>query len=108
VAVADVDPEIDALELDALWAEFHGVVNMTSQELAAWLRAGGTTREGEGVLGILRKREMDLTDADVALMYDVVDTVEAERAAGPRAGLPEPGWRQRLMTLGHDPLRSSP
>lgn len=28
----------DAFELDALWEEFHRVVNMTSQELAAWLQ----------------------------------------------------------------------
>lgn len=28
----------DALETEALWEDFHRVVNMTSAELAAWLR----------------------------------------------------------------------
>lgn len=105
--------DIEALEIDALWAEFHRVVNMTSQELAAWLRtdaaAGtGTARrpDGHGVLAILRKRQLDLTDADIALMYEVVDTVRAEQAARPREDTRDPGWRYRLMSLGHDPLRA--
>ncbi|MDT0317466.1 MULTISPECIES: DUF3140 domain-containing protein [unclassified Streptomyces] len=110
--------DIEALELDALWTDFHSVVNMTSQELAAWLRtssAGENSEEvpdhsgserGRGVLAILRKRQMDLTDADIALMRDVVDAVREERDAGPRAALPEPEWRYRLMSLGHDPLRA--
>jgi hypothetical protein len=110
--------DTDALELDALWAEFHTVVNMTSQELAAWLRtssAGEITEtppehagseQGRGVLAILRKRQMDLTDTDIDLMREVVDTVNAERTAGPRAEVPEPDWRYRLMSLGHDPLRA--
>lgn len=109
---------MDPLELDALWSEFHSIVNMTSQELAAWLRtssAGETSEElperagtarGREVLAILRKRQMDLTDADVEVMYEVVDTVRNERAAGPRDALPEPAWRYQLMTLGHDPLRA--
>jgi hypothetical protein len=29
--------DLDTLELDTLRAEFHRVVNMTSQELSAWL-----------------------------------------------------------------------
>ncbi|TDC23847.1 DUF3140 domain-containing protein [Streptomyces sp. 8K308] len=110
--------DIEALELDAVWNEFHAVVNMTSQELAAWLRtssAGEHTEEvpdhagserGRGVLAILRKRQMDLTDGDIALMRDVVETVREEREAGPRSALPEPEWRYRLMSLGHDPLRA--
>ncbi|UCM91343.1 DUF3140 domain-containing protein [Streptomyces marincola] len=108
----------DALELDALWAQFHSVVNMTSQELAAWLRtssAGEETEEppeesgpeqGRGVLAILRKRQTDLTRDDIGLMYDVVEMVRNERAAGPRATVPEPAWRHQLMSLGHDPLRA--
>ncbi len=110
--------DTEALEVDALWAEFHSVVNMTSQELGAWLRTSSAGEEaeqppedsgpeqGRGVLAILRKRQMDLTDADIDLMYEVVDTVRNERAAGPRATVPEPAWRHRLMSLGHDPLRA--
>jgi hypothetical protein len=115
----------DALELDALWAEFHSVVNMTSQELAAWLRvsdaaegsepppehAGSPT--GEHVLAILQKRRIDLTDDDLDVMYEVVDTVTAEtdpeyvsaHAPEHESEAAETRRRQRLMTLGHDPLR---
>ncbi|WP_326595277.1 DUF3140 domain-containing protein [Streptomyces sp. NBC_01803] len=112
--------DAETFEMDALWAEFHNAVNMTSQELAAWLRTSSAGEEseqpperagseqGRGVLAILRKRQMDLTDADIGLMHDVVDTVRTERTTGPRREVPEPAWRYRLMSLGHDPLRAEP
>ncbi|MFD6285329.1 DUF3140 domain-containing protein [Streptomyces sp. NPDC060205] len=111
----------DALELDALWAEFHRVVNMTSQELAAWLQVNEASEEsvvppehagaptGEHVLAILQKRRIDLTEDDLDVMYEVVDTVTAE--TGPQGGsgqaseAEETRRRHRLMTLGHDPSR---
>lgn len=111
----------DAFELDALWDEFHRVVNMTSPELAAWLRAGETGETALGdepppgepgeptgllVLAILQKRRADLTDEDAATMYEVVDTVEAE-TAGQDPGATDERVRHRLMTLGHDPLRTA-
>ena len=117
----------DALELDVLWDEFHRVVNMTSQELATWLKVSDADEEteplpehagsptGQHVLGILQKRRTDLTEDDISVMYEVVETVEAETdptlepAAGDSsAGDPaaqETERRHRLMTLGHDPLR---
>lgn len=118
----------NALELDALWDEFHSVVNMTSQELSAWLRtreagedseplpdaAGPAT--GRHVLAILQKRRTDLTDDDVRAMYEVVDTVRAQQQEQQEQGHEEQGQgaaataydtrrRHRLMTLGHDPLK---
>ncbi|KAB8166509.1 DUF3140 domain-containing protein [Streptomyces sp. 3MP-14] len=110
--------DAEAFEMDALWADFHNAVNMTSQELAAWLRVSSAgedaerlperagSERGRGVLAILRKRQMDLTDADIDLMREVVETVTTERAAGPREERPEPDWRYQLMSLGHDPLRA--
>ncbi|MFF3483055.1 DUF3140 domain-containing protein [Streptomyces sp. NPDC002701] len=111
----------DALELDALWEEFHRVVNMTSQELAAWLRVNEASQEsvpppehagsptGEHVLAILQKRRADLTEDDLGVMYEVVDTVTAEtdreRAAADESEAERTRRRQRLMTLGHDALR---
>ncbi|GAA3308730.1 DUF3140 domain-containing protein [Streptomyces cinereospinus] len=107
----------DALELDALWEDFHRVVNMTSQELAAWLRVRDAgedaeplpeqagTGTGQQVLAILQKRRTDLTDADVRVMYEVVDSVSARADV---ANEPEPEQtrhRHQLMTLGHDPLK---
>jgi hypothetical protein len=69
--------DIEALELDALWEEFQGVVNVTSLELGQWLSkaaAPGEEQEtGEQVLAILRKRRSELTDEDIGVMYDVVD-----------------------------------
>ncbi|WP_338894791.1 DUF3140 domain-containing protein [Streptomyces sp. TG1A-60] len=109
----------DALELDALWDEFHRVVNMTSQELAVWLKtryAGEETEPltehpgsptGQHVLAILQKRRTDLTDDDVRIMYEVVDTVNAQRDLENTPETNGTHRRHRLMTLGHDPLRPS-
>ncbi|MER5380908.1 DUF3140 domain-containing protein [Streptomyces sp. NPDC002688] len=110
----------DAVELDALWDEFHRVVNMTSQELAAWLRVGdaGEPSEpppseagpstGRHVLAILQKRRTDLTTDDIRTMYEVVDIVSAEEDGENGDGGPGSGdvrLRHRLMALGHDPLK---
>jgi Protein of unknown function (DUF3140) len=107
--MADVD--------DELWDEFHRVVNMTSRELSEWLRtrdAGEDTEElpdqagtptGQQVLAILGKRRQDLTPHDTDVMRRVVDRVHAQRRDDlePTAG--QSGWRHRLMSLGHDPLK---
>ncbi len=107
----------DALEMDALWEDFHRAVNMTSQELAAWLRVceadesaeplpeQAGTPMGEHVLAILQKRRTDLTDEDVRVMYDVVDTVAEQTDVENEPEAEETRRRQRLMTIGHDPLR---
>ncbi|MFF3290846.1 DUF3140 domain-containing protein [Streptomyces sp. NPDC003023] len=110
----------NALELDALWDEFHRVVNMTSQELSAWLQtrdAGEETESlpdqagsptGRHVLAILQKRRTDLTDDDVRVMYKVVETVESqqEHEQGAAVTTEDTARRHRLMTLGHDPLKA--
>lgn len=107
----------DALELDALWEDFHRAVNMTSQELAAWLRVSDAEEDteplpehagsptGQHVLAILQKRRTDLTDDDIEVMYEVVDTVSAEADVENEPEPEETRRRHRLMTLGHDPLR---
>ncbi|RPF37951.1 DUF3140 domain-containing protein [Streptomyces sp. TLI_185] len=107
----------DALELDALWDDFHRAVNMTSQELAAWLRvsdsdenteplpdqAGSPT--GQHVLAILQKRRTDLTDDDIRVMYEVVDTVTEQSDLENEPEAEDTDRRHRLMTIGHDPLK---
>ncbi|MEU7061605.1 DUF3140 domain-containing protein [Streptomyces sp. NPDC046197] len=112
----------DALEADALWQDFHRVVNMTSAELMAWLRVRDAdenteplpeeagTPTGRHVVAILQKRRTDLTDDDLRVMRTVVDRVtrqvdlyeepEVEEADETRR-------RHRLMDLGHDPLKAS-
>lgn len=115
--MADTPADISTLELDALWDEFHRVVNMTSEELASWLRTESATEtsetvpddagteKGRHVLSILQKRRTDLTDDDIRVMYKVVDTVTEQRREDlePTAG--QSTWRHRLMNLGHDPLK---
>ncbi|MFK4144923.1 DUF3140 domain-containing protein [Streptomyces sp. NPDC004065] len=112
----------DALEADALWEDFHRVVNMTSAELADWLRVRDAdenaeplpeeagTPTGQHVLAILQKRRKDLTPDDLRVMQKVVDTVtseaDLENEPEPEGSDPEETRRRhRLMTLGHDPLK---
>ncbi|CAM5318975.1 hypothetical protein GCM10010261_60710 [Streptomyces pilosus] len=107
----------DALEMDALWDEFHRVVNMTSAELAAWLRvsdAGETTEPlpdragpetGQRVLAILQKRRTDLTEDDLRVMEEVVDAVTAQADPENEPRAEDTARRHHLMTLGHDPLK---
>lgn len=88
----------DALELDALWEDFHRAVNMTSAELAAWLRVRDAEEEteplpeqagtdtGRHVLALLQKRRTDLTEDDLRVMSEVVETVGAQTDPGERAG----------------------
>ncbi|MEU8032778.1 DUF3140 domain-containing protein [Streptomyces sp. NPDC049099] len=110
----------DALETEALWEDFHRVVNMTSAELAAWLRVRDADEEaeplpeeagtptGQHVLAILQKRRTDLTDDDIRVMHKVVDTVGdlVDMADEPeRETAADDARRHRLMTLGHDPLK---
>jgi hypothetical protein len=108
----------DALELDTLWEDFHRVVNMTSAELAAWLRVRDAdeqaeplpedagTPTGRHVLAILRKRRTDLTGDDVRVMRKVVDTVTAQTDVENEPGAEDTRRRHRLMTLGHDSLKA--
>lgn len=107
-----------ALQDDHLWEEFHRVVNMSSRELADWLRtrsAGPDTESlpeqagtptGQQVLHILGKRRTDLTTDDIRVMRKVVSRVHAGRHRGDREAVAgRTGWRHRLMSLGHDPLK---
>jgi hypothetical protein len=103
-----------ALHDDELWHEFHRVVNMSSRELADWLRTHspgpetgteGGTLTGQQVLHVLDKRRTDLTPDDLELMRRVVRRVHAERQGNRGSVAGRTGWRHRLMSLGHDPLK---
>ncbi|HEV2778891.1 MAG TPA: DUF3140 domain-containing protein [Actinophytocola sp.] len=104
---------------DELWNEFHRVVNMSSRELADWLRTVSAhpddeelpdragTPTGQQVLHILRKRRTDLDDEDVRTMRRVVDRIHARRRDDLEPTQGQVNWRHRLMSLGHDPLKSA-
>jgi hypothetical protein len=103
---------------DELWNEFHRVVNMSSRELGEWLRTDSAqaevealpdqagTQTGQHVLAILGKRRTDLTDEDARVMHTVVDRVHAARRDDLEPVQGQANWRRRLMSLGHDPLKS--
>ena len=103
---------------DELWNDFHHVVNMSSRELREWLRTSSAepdteampdqagTPTGQHVLAILGKRRTDLTDDDARIMRTVVNRVHAERRDDLEPVQGQANWRHRLMSLGHDPLKS--
>jgi hypothetical protein len=102
---------------DEVWHEFHRVVNMSPRELADWLRTCSADPEaeslpeqagtltGQQVLHVLGKRRTDLTPEDIELMRRVIRRVHAERRGNRESVAGRTGWRHRLMSLGHDPLK---
>jgi hypothetical protein len=104
-----------ALPDEELWDEFHRVVNMSSRELAEWMRTRSVspdaeslpdqagTPTGQQVLHILGKRRTDLNSEDIRVMRKVIDRVHAERREDLEPVAGETGWRHRLMSIGHDP-----
>lgn len=106
-------PEHDPV-IDEAWEDFHAVVNMSGQELRAWLltdasgenafssdSAHPVWRKGEDVVNLLNKRRTDATQADLELMGEVTEFVR-DQLADPRRE--DAQWRHRLMSVGHDPL----
>ncbi len=107
------------VEVDVAWESFHEVINMTSEELRAWLRTGASEEDefpidrsltlpelGRQVAELLLKRKVDLTQRDADVMEQVVDFVLTLEAEGPAETETDEQWRRALMTVGHDPMRS--
>jgi hypothetical protein len=106
-------------EVEVAWDSFHQVVNMTSEELRAWLLLAEASAEdafpdepdaelpelGKQVVELLRKPKVDLTEQDAEVMEQVVDFVLTQEAEGPGNTESDIEWRRSLMTVGHDPLR---
>jgi hypothetical protein len=111
------------VEVEVAWDSFHGVVNMTAEELRAWLLTEASDEDvipdepdlgltdleladlGRQVVELLRKRKADLTERDADVMEQVVDFVLTQEAEGPADTASDREWRRSLMTVGHDPLR---
>ncbi|WP_067486389.1 DUF3140 domain-containing protein [Actinomadura hibisca] len=105
-------------EVELLWDDFHRTVNMTSEELRAWLLTDASGEDalpadpdmkvpelGKRVVEILRKRKVDLTSDDVADMRQVVEHADELLEKEPPDGAQDERWRHALMTVGHDPLK---
>jgi hypothetical protein len=106
------------VDVEVAWYSFQEVINMTSEELRAWLLSEasddaappgepdlGLPELGKRVVELLRKRKVDLTQRDADVMEQVVDFVFTQEAEGPPDMETEEEWRRSLMTVGHDPTR---
>jgi hypothetical protein len=100
---------------DDLWSEFHGVVNMPVPVLADWLRIAPSDPDwahrpdpvslwtGYRVLNILRKRQPELDEEDLAVMRQVVDEVRSADVGVKDHAM----WHRRLLSMGHDPAKKA-
>jgi hypothetical protein len=106
------------VDVEVAWYSFQEVINMTSEELRAWLLSEapddaalpgepdlGLPELGKRVVDLLRKRKVDLTQRDADVMEQVVDFVLTQEADGPADKETDEEWRRSLMTVGHDPMR---
>lgn len=106
-------------ERRSLLADFRKAVNMTPAKLERWLesedsRKVGWTHDGEQesvghhsgrrIVELLRTRQADLSDDDLAHMRKVVGYVHRHLAQRPEGDVSETRWRYSLMNWGHDPL----
>lgn len=101
-------------------AAFDAAINMTAEEIAAWLEtpqsgAVGWIRPGEAesvgrqsarrIIAILGARSEDLGADDYAHMRKVAGFVRRHRAQRPLRDIMHTRWRYSLMNWGHDPLK---
>ena len=97
---------------------FAALVNMTADEIEAWLvtpesrRVGWKPDGGESVghasgqriAAIMRTPAEDRTDEDYRHMRKTIGFIKRHRAQEP-ANMVTSRWRWSLMNWGHDPLR---
>ncbi|WP_324749575.1 DUF3140 domain-containing protein [Sphingomonas sp. LY54] len=102
----------------AIAADFHQAVNMSADELEAWLATpeshavgqkvdGGESvghASGRRIVAILRAGGQGLDEDDWRHMLKVVGFVRRHRAQEP-ANMVTSRWRYALMNWGHDPLK---
>lgn len=106
-----------APEVDELWAEFHSLVNVTSDRMRTWLLTQGSGEDvftadpdmdlpqpGRQILHVLGKRKVDLTREDIEVMREAVDRIRQLLDARPAVGPGDERWRHDLLDLGHDVL----
>ena len=106
------------LDEERIRRHFHSSINLTADELEAWLatpesrRVGSRKDGGESVghasgrriLAMLRAPDDSPDDSDLTFMRKVVGFVRRHRAQQP-ANMVTSRWRYSLMNWGHDPLK---
>lgn len=115
--MSDEDRDWDGTGPDGVWGDFHRLVNMSAPELREWLEETSEAVEtypdepdvdlrmlGERTLEIMGKRRVEVTDADVEVMAEVVDEIGELLENRPQEPAARGAWRDMLMTLGHDPI----
>ncbi|MDQ3644270.1 MAG: DUF3140 domain-containing protein [Actinomycetota bacterium] len=99
--------------------EFGEAVNLTAEEVEAWLdtdesRAVGSKdgggestghESGRRIVEILRKDKDELTEADERHMRKVIGYVHRHLAQRPDGDVTDTPWRHSLMNWGHDPQK---
>jgi hypothetical protein len=108
-----------ALDKDKVYQDFGRAVNMAPAELEEWLQTEesgkvGWKADGRGesighasgrrIVGLLRTKKADLTDADYVHMRRVIGYVARHKAQRPE-NIFTSRWRYSLMNWGHDPLK---
>ncbi len=106
-------------ERESAYRRFRDAVNMNAGKLERWLdsaqskavgqrksaRAESTGHQsGRRIVGLLRKKRSDLTDADFSHMRKVAGYVARHMAQRPSGDVRQTKWRYSLMNWGHDPL----
>ncbi|MCW3842896.1 DUF3140 domain-containing protein [Micromonospora yasonensis] len=108
-----VDPDVDAI-----WDDFHALVNVPSEQLRQWLLTRGSgeggvfgpdpdmglPEPGRHILRVLTKRKVDLTGEDIEVMQEAIDRIESLIDERPSQGNTDNEWRHSLLDLGHDVL----
>ena len=107
------------LDCDKVRADFANVVNMTADEIEAWLKTeqsravgwkAGTDREsighasGRRIVRILRKNADEIDTDDYLHMRKVVGFIRRHSAQRPD-NIYTSRWRYSLMNWGHDPAK---
>ncbi|GFN09953.1 MULTISPECIES: DUF3140 domain-containing protein [Streptomyces] len=96
---------------------FGEAVNMTAGELEKWLGTGQSREVGQKdgggestghasgrrIVKLLRTREEELGDADLAHMRKVTGYVRRHLGQRPEGDVSDTRWRYSLMNWGHDP-----
>ncbi|MEV0460998.1 DUF3140 domain-containing protein [Catellatospora methionotrophica] len=109
---------MNADDRDQTCRDFADAVNMTAATLEKWLdtddsravgqKDGGHESTGHAsgrrIIGLLRTKKADLSDADLAHMRKVVGYVHRHLAQRPSGDVADTPWRYSLMNWGHDPL----
>ena len=113
-------PRIHPADESAIRKAFAAAVNMTADEIAAWLetpssKAVGQTRRGESesigrqsarrIVEILASAPEALSESDYVHMRKVVGYVRRHGAQRPAGDVTDTRWRWSLMNWGHDPLK---